>query len=198
LGLRAWDFPLRERSSLDPLHALLPKIPKCQPWRPRWLAQSYRVYEQRTNNDRELVRATREQRARTRRRAAYEQRTNYNRELTRLAHGLSAEKKRKKKKEKRKRRKIQNSRSLGMGRPWEFPPQLRWYKKPEVSAFEFQNRLRLIFLIRTVFRSLPLDATPHTQASLLLVWVGIRGWDCVREIFPLLHYLHFPRTPSNY
>ena len=85
-----------------------------------------------------------------------------------------------------------------MGRPWEFPPQLRWYKKPEVSAFEFQNRLRLIFLIRTVFRSLPLDATPHTQASLLLVWVGIRGWDCVREIFPLLHYLHFPRTPSNY
>ena len=42
MGLRAWDFPLRERSSLDPLHALLPKIPKCQPWRPRWLAQSYR------------------------------------------------------------------------------------------------------------------------------------------------------------
>jgi hypothetical protein len=40
-----------------------------------------------------------------------------------------------------------------------------------------------------------LDATPHTQASLLLVWVGIRGWDCAREIFP---FLHFPRTPSNY
>ena len=42
------------------------------------------------------------------------------------------------------------------------------------------------------FRSLPVDATPHTQASLLLVWVGIRGWDCAREISP---FLPFPPDP---
>ncbi len=53
---------------------------------------------------------------------------------------------------------------------------------------------------RDGFRSLSLDATyirpTHTQTSLLLVSVGIRGWDWAREIFP--EVLHFPRTPSKF
>ena len=27
------------------------------------------------------------------------------------------------------------------------------------------------------------------------LWVGIRGWDCARGIFP---FLHFPRDPSKF